>query len=553
MNSAWPRFAGPSSHAAASFWLAIACLALFLPGFFAIPPTDRDESRFAQATKQMVASGDYVNIRFQSEPRNKKPVGIYWLQAAAARLSGFGEQAPIWVYRLPSLLGAIAAVLLTYWALLPLFAREDAFLAALLFASCILLGVEARLAKTDAVLLATTTAAFGALLRVYLRQNHYSTVFLFWLALAAGFLVKGPLILLFVGGALLTLSVYRKSLRWLKDFKPLWGIPCFLALVAPWFTAILVSSKGAFLSESLGRDMLGKVAGVQENHGAPPGTYLLLSLATFFPASVFLAALAPRLKSLWRDDTVLLLAAWIVPSWIVLELVPTKLPHYVLPLYPAIAGLTICLLRCQDFRLPTKWQRFSSYSFIWVPALVLSAAFFVLRWREGVFDPLLPALLLLAFILGCVAVKKSRSHVRHAIMITTLIMLCVNIGVYQRFIPRLSEIWLSPRLAEASRELAPCPQPILSSAGYHEPSLVFLAGTGTVLTDGVGAAHFLQGEGCRLALVEESSGRGTNIAEAERFTGELQALSLSVRKIGTIEGRSVNGGHLRRIGIWSRE
>ena len=56
---------------------------LFLPGFFNIPPIDRDEARFAQATKQMVETRDFVDIRFQDEVRYKKPVGMYWLQAAA--------------------------------------------------------------------------------------------------------------------------------------------------------------------------------------------------------------------------------------------------------------------------------------------------------------------------------------------------------------------------------------------------------------------------------------------------------------------------------------
>lgn len=155
------------SHLPALSFLTFVSLVLFLPGFFALPPTDRDESRFAQATKQMVQSGDYINIRFQDVARNKKPIGIYWLQAAAVKLSGLGERAPIWVYRLPSLLGAIAAVLLTYWALLAILTREEAFYAALLLSACVLLGAEARLAKTDAVLLATVVAAMGALLRAY--------------------------------------------------------------------------------------------------------------------------------------------------------------------------------------------------------------------------------------------------------------------------------------------------------------------------------------------------------------------------------------------------
>src|SRR5262245_7973229 len=110
------------SHARALLVLLVVTFISILPGFFSIPPTDRDESRFAQATKQMIETGEYVDIRFQDEVRYKKPVGIYWLQAAAVKAGEMlGVPQPrttIWLYRLPSLFGAIGAVLLTYWAAL---------------------------------------------------------------------------------------------------------------------------------------------------------------------------------------------------------------------------------------------------------------------------------------------------------------------------------------------------------------------------------------------------------------------------------------------------
>jgi len=159
-----------SSHARAVAVLVLASLLAFLPGFFQIPPTDRDEARFAQATKQMLETGEYVDIRFQDEVRYKKPVGIYWLQAgvvkAANALGMPNAQHTIWVYRIPSLIGAIGAVLLTYWAALSFVSRRAALLAGLMMATSILLGVEARLAKTDAMLLLTTVAAMGAMARI---------------------------------------------------------------------------------------------------------------------------------------------------------------------------------------------------------------------------------------------------------------------------------------------------------------------------------------------------------------------------------------------------
>src|SRR3954454_19443365 len=108
------------SHLRAVGFLLGCGVLLFLPGFFSIPPVDRDESRFAQATKQMIESGDYVDIRFQDDVRYKKPVGIYWLQAGVVKTAqtvGVPQAlTTIWLYRIPSLIGALGAVLLTYWA-----------------------------------------------------------------------------------------------------------------------------------------------------------------------------------------------------------------------------------------------------------------------------------------------------------------------------------------------------------------------------------------------------------------------------------------------------
>ena len=186
------------SHARALAALILVSLLAFLPGFFQIPPVDRDEARFAQATKQMLESDDYVDIRFQDETRYKKPVGIYWLQAAVVKTAetiGIAHaRTDIWLYRIPSLLGAVGGVLLTYWTALAFVSRRAALFAGLMLASSILLGVEARLAKTDAMLLLTIVAAMGSLGRIYLAArdarplpaNSWLLPAIFWTALAAG-------------------------------------------------------------------------------------------------------------------------------------------------------------------------------------------------------------------------------------------------------------------------------------------------------------------------------------------------------------------------------
>ena len=296
----------------------------------------------------MIESGDYVDIRYQDEVRYKKPVGIYWLQAGVVKTAenaGYPQaRTTIWLYRIPSLIGAIGAVLLTYWAALAFVSRRMAYLAGLMMATSVLLTVEARLAKTDAALLACCVAAMAVMARAYLTQSTgrdigWGHALILWTALAAGILLKGPLILMVVGLAAASVSIADRSARWLMRLRPLVGVLWVLILVLPWFVAIMARAGDSFFQESVGQDLLAKVFQGQETHGAPPGYYLLLFWLTFWPAAPLAAMAAPAVWRQRREPPVRFLLAWLVPSWIVFELVVTKLPHYVLPLYPAIAIL----------------------------------------------------------------------------------------------------------------------------------------------------------------------------------------------------------------------
>jgi 4-amino-4-deoxy-L-arabinose transferase-like glycosyltransferase len=76
-----------ASNSPAAVVLLLICLLSFLPGISQIPPVDRDEAYFAQATKQMIETGDYVDIRYQEDVRYRKPVGIHWLQASVVNVA----------------------------------------------------------------------------------------------------------------------------------------------------------------------------------------------------------------------------------------------------------------------------------------------------------------------------------------------------------------------------------------------------------------------------------------------------------------------------------
>jgi hypothetical protein len=180
-------------------------LLTFVPGMATIPPLDRDESRFTQATKQMIETGDFIEIRFQDEARNKKPIGIYWMQAITAGWLSDEPFNSIWAYRIPSVLGGILTVLFVFGLGAKLFDEETGLIGAGLMASSLLLIGETHIAKTDAVLLALVTATqlmvahFFVAARQGAPQPRLRDSVLLGLAFGLGVLVKGPMILFFVG------------------------------------------------------------------------------------------------------------------------------------------------------------------------------------------------------------------------------------------------------------------------------------------------------------------------------------------------------------------
>jgi 4-amino-4-deoxy-L-arabinose transferase-like glycosyltransferase len=543
-----------ASHARAAAFLILCGLLLFLPGFFNIPAVDRDEARFAQATKQMVETSDFVDIRFQDDVRYKKPVGIYWLQAVAVETaSAFGlpgAQLRIWLYRIPSLAGAIGAVLLTYWTALAFVTRRGAIFAALIMCSSVLLGVEARLAKTDAMLLLTVVAAMGALARVYLSWQRgedpahppWSWPAIFWTALAGGILLKGPLILGFAGLTILTLAILDRGAAWLWRLRPVWGLTWMLALVLPWFIAIFLRAGDTFFADSIGGDMLSKLA-AQESHGAPPGVYLLLFWVTFWPGAPLAGLAAPAVWRARREPGAQYLLAWLVPSWIVFELVLTKLPHYVLPLYPAIAILTAGALERRV--LSQSWLMRGAAWWFAIPAVTSIVAVIgaIKLTRQPVFVawPFVAG----ALIFGLFAWwLYENSRAERSLLNAVVAAMFLAFAVYGVVVPALTPAFPSAEIARALRNVV-CVGPKAAAAGFHEPSLVFMTDTSTVLTDGSGAADFLAQGACRFALVEQHSERG--------FVLRAEAIGLRYNVASRIDGYNISQGRAISVSIFRSE
>jgi 4-amino-4-deoxy-L-arabinose transferase-like glycosyltransferase len=545
-----------ASHLRAVAVLAVISIASFLPGFFQIPPVDRDEARFAQATKQMIETDDYIDIRFQDEARYKKPVGIYWLQAAVVEMAeAVGDpnaRTKIGLYRIPSLIGAIGAVLVTYWAALAFVSRRAALMAGAMMATSILLGVEARLAKTDAMLLLTTVAALGAMARAYLvEQGDRATgvppwvvAAIFWSAVAVGILIKGPMILMFVGFAAVTLMAADRSAHWLWRLKPAVGVPFALALVLPWLVAIVIRSDGGFLTDSLGQDMFAKVTGGQETHGLPPGFYFAAFWETFFPGAMLAGLAAP---AVWRARTepgCRVLLAWVVPSWIVFELVPTKLPHYVLPLYPALAILIAGVIDSHSLSRSPWLVRGTIWWFIlmMIVALLLIALQIIVGQRLGLLTWSFAAAAVIFSLFAWLLYQVDGAEA--SLMRAAAASLMLSLAAYGVTFPGLRGLFPSVSLANYLHS-AGCADPVAVTVGFHEPSLVFLAGTNINHGVGSGAADFLLGGPCRFAFVESRQERA--------FVQRADAIGLRYTTGPRIEGFNINGGQAVNIATYRSE
>ncbi len=543
--------AAPST-ALAMLLAALIALAAFLPGYASLPPTDRDEGRYVMATQQMLETGNFIEPRNQDAPRHKQPAGIYWLQAAAATLSGAGAEAPIGVFRLPSLLGAVAAAALTAWAFRTLAGPLPALLGGLLLGTSLLLGVEARIAKTDAALLAVTLLALGVLLRAFLdpagtRARAWPWVF--WAALGAGAMIKGPITLLVVLVAAAALCVQARSARWLAALRPWPGVLVTLGLALPWYVAIAIVTQGEFFATALGWNALGKVTEVHQGHGGPPGLYTALVWLTFWPAAPFLAA---SLWWIWRERRrreVQVLLCLVLPMWLIFEAVATKLPHYVLPTYPALAVLVA--LAWRDIGAMTGgWFTTLMRQGFWLMPAVLGVVGIVAFIRfEGWLSVGAPLAFLLAAGLGVLTGAVAKRSAVAAMPVAAATAIATWLATWP-LLAQAGTIWLSPRMAAAAEAAATCPETRLASAGYREPSLVVLTRTDTLLTDGAGAAAFLAEGPCRLAFVDAAPGRRGQPAEEVGFLAELAARGLRAEQIGMVEGRNMNGGRHRRMGLW---
>ncbi len=498
-------------------WLAAALVLLAaLPGALATPPLDRDESRFAEATAQMLESGDVVSIHFQTTPRFKKPVGIYWLQAAAVAVLSQVEDRAIWAYRIPSLLGAMLAAAACVWGAAAFLRPRSAFVAGALLASSFMLSTEAAIAATDAVLCGTTTLAMAALARLYLAERGGPAAGkwvrpLFWSALSLAILVKGPIAPMVVALTLGALCLWERRGRWIAHLGWGWGLILMAAVLGPWALAITVATDGAFWGAAIGSDLAPKLAGEAEGHGAPPGYYALLAPALLFPATLLLPAGAVAGWRARTEPAVRFALCWLAPAWLVFEAAPTKLIHYTLPLYGALAWLMARALESVDTApAPADGPRARGVGAVLVVVVgvffALAAPIAMTRLGDfsGGFWAVVAGLMFLVAAAGG-AILLGRRRALAAALAASLAAALGHGALFGGVLPLLRPLWLSIGAADALSAAGASPwQGVVPGpvtvAGYAEPSLVFLLGADTELAGPEEAANAIA-EG-RPAIVE---------------------------------------------------
>jgi hypothetical protein len=531
--------------------LVVLCLVLWLPGFFSLPPGDRDESRFVQASKQMLETGDFVRIQNGAEARNRKPIGIHWLQvpfAAAAQAAGMAQENPVWPYRIPSLLGGLAAVLATFALGERLLDRRAALLGAGMLAASVLLVVEVHIAKTDAALLGTTTVAMLLLGRAYVAPAGFSrrAAAGFWLAMGLGVLLKGPITPMVAGLATLWLVVTDRArpggASWLRELRAGWGVPLMLLVVIPWFVAIGVATEGRFFSDAVGGDLGRKLTSGDESHWGPPGLHLLLTVLLVFPAS---AALPAGLVWLRRETgrARRFLLAWIVPAWIVFEAAPTKLPHYTLPLYPALClvlAAGVCALPAAGPVAGSPVRRRIGRGFALLGCALLTgaavAAPMVLHLSPARAWLLAVPAAIAVPCLGLFATRATRPERVWAAVLAAPLLYWTVLGWE---LPRLTPLWISPRVAAALH-----PADKVAAVGYAEPSLMVLGGTGI---------QFLRTEEAVQALAD---GTVNTLVVGNRDLAAVQAQAaaqaIPLRTDASVEGFNYSRGRAVTLSVMRR-
>lgn len=397
-------------------------LAAYLVGNNTTSLWDRDEPRYAQASREMAESSPtdpegWVVPKLLGEDRLKKPPAIYWCQATAMKWLGINAGSA----RLPSVIATLLALVLIFASVASSQGGRTAIWTAGIYGTAALTIAAAKMAITDALFTLFVLAALVCLYRVYVSRGGWGTTIGLGVSIGLAGLTKGPIVLGVLGMTVLFLFILRLiERRWparLPEGAPeqppqtmsrplhplrmigkiLLIVAVVVAIVGPWIHAVEQVRPGAVM-RTLYEEVFVRAAKPQEGHKGPPGYYLLTVWGTFFPWSLLLPAAIVEAWRLRGDRTVRFALAAVVGPWIMFELVATKLPHYVLPTFAPLAYLVARVLmrsdegETEEFHQP-HWPNIVA---IWAVVVALTG---IAPWLAAYFFHPLPWQTYVAFVI----------------------------------------------------------------------------------------------------------------------------------------------------------
>lgn len=315
---------------------------LTLPSLGSTSLWDIDEGLNAEAAREMYERGDYVVPQFNFKPRTAKPPLLYWLQAMAYRHFGVSEFSA----RLPSALAMALAALLTYRLGRRMFSPIAGLLAALILLSNVQSSILAHAATPDSVLLVCLVFTLT------LFWEGYSSGTSRWLwqpGIGCGLsaLAKGPIGLLLPVAIVVYFLIAQRQLRRLWDWRLFGGAALVILVAGPWYALVGAETHGAFLKAFWQNDNVNRFLNSMEGHRGPFWYYAVSMTLGLTPWCVFLVptiwdtarTFAPSSESSEKRDPVRFLICWAVVYFAFFSLAQTKLPNYVLPVFPPVALL----------------------------------------------------------------------------------------------------------------------------------------------------------------------------------------------------------------------
>ncbi len=314
--------------------VAVALLVL-LPGTDLAPLIDRDEPRFAQATREMIQRGEWVVPYFNEAYRFDKPILIYWMMRLSYAALGVNELSA----RLPSVLSAIGMAWLIYFLGRRWFSWRAGFFAAFGMLTCVQLLMHGRSAVADMPMIAMVVLAQWAAYELIHDEGPdypWRWFWAFYLAQGIGFLAKGPVVMVV---ALLTFLAqrflfWRKPLAW-RRLKLGLGIPIVLAIMGAWGIPALVKTHGEFWTVGMYSHVFERGWDTFDGHAAFFAYYIVIALISLFPWIAYLGDGVTILRRQWNERNAYLVS-WVLTTYVLFSFYMTKLPHYVMPAFPAI-------------------------------------------------------------------------------------------------------------------------------------------------------------------------------------------------------------------------